>query len=412
MANTFSTVSTMTSVIKDAWTSQEIAKQFYDENPLLAKFRSFQATTIGLQAQVPIHKYNPGGYVSTDSAGGTIQDAQPAGVAQATYTMVYHWFQIALETGALNQTASNAQAVVAAKDLEMRGAVSAVSRQCSRQLAMDGTGRIAATANTASGSTLNLSATGLGYDAIVRGWLYPGIKIDVGTTADSDASMTGGLITGVTESSTAPAITVASAADASSSFVSIANPNSATASNPELNGLRNLVGTGSLGGINPATAGSEYWQSSTDTATTVLSLDLILNMKRAVQQKTGPAGGNTLVTSLKQQQNLYLLLQNQVRFGSDGAVSAGASNSVSWNGMEIMALNDIVDRDLYVLTLGDFVRVVGDITEPTWASDLEGAGGSFRWAQGTTGFVNGLVFPFQVGVQRRNSHAAATGLTA
>jgi hypothetical protein len=416
MANVFQTVANMTSVVKDEWTSQEVAVQFYNRNPLLAMFREFAATVIGLQAQVPIQKYLPGGYVSTDAAGGNINDASPAGTAQAQYTLVYHWFQMALETGALNQTANNAQSIISSKDLEMKGSIDAVSRQCSRQLASDGTGFIAAALGSGGAQTVfQLDPAGYGYDAIARGWLYPGLKVNIGTVANAESVSADNILVDVGESPTNPTVTLTSSAtQAASTFVSIANPNlPTTATNPELNGLRNIVSqTATLGGINPATAGNGYWKSPlVDTTNTVLSLDLILNLRRATRQKTGDPAGTCLL-SLKQEQNLYSLLQNQVRFASDGGMSAGAQDSVTWSGMRMMAVPDLVDRDLYVINKSDFVRIVGDITEPTWVTDLEGAGGSFRWAQGKTNFVNGLVFPFQVGVQRRNSHAAATNLTA
>jgi hypothetical protein len=97
--------------------------------------------------------------------------------------------------------------------------------------------------------------------------------------------------------------------------VYIANPNSATAANTETNGLRNIVNTsGALGGLNPATAGQEFWAAAArDTSTTVLSLDLILNLNTRVLQKTGKQFTDN-VTGYKQQGNFYSLLQNQVRF--------------------------------------------------------------------------------------------------
>ena len=66
----------------------------------------------------------------------------------------------------------------------------------------------------------------------------------------------------------------------------------------------------------------------------------------------------------------------------------------------------------YTLPQHDIVRIVGNIKKPTWTSELEGSGEGLRWSQGNTNFVEGLVFPLNVGLQRRNSHAAATNLTA
>jgi hypothetical protein len=47
-----------------------------------------------------------------------------------------------------------------------------------------------------------------------------------------------------------------------------------------------------------------------------------------------------------------------------------------------------------------------------WASSLEGnGGGQTRWAQDTTQFKDALCYPLQIGLNRRNTQAAATGLT-
>ena len=102
-------------------------------------------------------------------------------------------------------------------------------------------------------------------------------------------------------------------------YVSIANPNSATATNPELNGFRNIVSqTESLGGLDPQNAGEEFWSAaSLDTSTTTISLNLANQLARGVQQKTGAANGEVF-TSLKQRDAWYELLQNQVRFAGYG----------------------------------------------------------------------------------------------
>jgi hypothetical protein len=416
------TVAGMTSVEKDAWTSQELAKSFYDHLKLLGRMRQVQATVIGLQAQVPVQKYRGvGGYTSTDAAGGVLNPAGNQQTAQATYTMVYHWFQTAIETGALNQTASNAQSIISARDLEIQGAVSDVSNHCARQLATNGDGFIAQCAAGGASTTVQLqpaSVSGMagtsGYDAIARGWLYPGQLVDIGTTADTDTLVTGTTITDVVESETAPTITIGSSITTTTShFVSVANPNSATASNPELNGLRNMVSAGSLGGINPASAGNNYWQpSALDTTTTTFSLDLALQLSRKVYTKTGDYA-STIITSPKQAMNLYSLLQNQVRFAADGNMTAGDFVSVGWNGMELLALPEIADKDWFQLSFKDLVRIVGDITEPTWVSDLSGTKQAFgNWTPNSTAFNDAVVFPFQVGMQRRNGSAAATNLVS
>jgi hypothetical protein len=416
-----STVANLANVLKDAWTSERLAKQFYDENPLLDWMQQTSPTMIGAQAQVPIHKGRSGAPTSTGPAGGTLNPADNQKVDQALYTMVYLWRQIQLEVAALNQTGSSAQSIVSAKDFEIGGAIADIGRDASRMLANNGDGIIAQCTTGGASTTVNLmpaASGGIGYDAIVRGWLYVGLPVDIGTAADSDSLATGSAITALSEDATTPTITIgASITTTSSHFVSVANPNSTTVTNPELNGLRNMVGstTSILGGLNPATAGNEYWKpASVDSTTTSFSLDLMLNINRAVYQKSGSAK-TTVLMSAKQMTNFYSLLQNQVRFTGERGMGAGGIDNMdgmTWNGVGVTVWPDIVDKEMYFVTKADFERIVGAIKKPTWTSELEGAGQGLRWTQGQTNFVEGLVFPLQVGMNRRNRSGAATSLTA
>lgn len=414
------TVASLASVLKDAWTSTRVQKQFYNKNPLIEKLRTVEGTVIGQQAQVPIHKGRSGGYTSTNAAGGSLNPAGNQVLDQATYTLIYHWFQVSLEAAALNQSASNVQAIISAKDLEMQGAIDDVSKQVSRQLASNGDSLIAQCTTTSSSAVINLmpdSSGGRGAQAITRGHLYEGMPVDIGTTADSDSIVTGSVITAVDETPSAPTITIGSAVSTTSAhYVSWANPNSATAVAPEMNGLRNIFGsTGSLGGINPASAGNAYWKPAyVDTTTTTLSIDAALNVQRYVFQKTGEYGAYVF-TSAKQAANLYSLLQNQVRFNGEmkmGAGNVGGLLGLEWNGQNINVLPDIYDSDWFFVDLDALVRITGAWKEPKWTNDIQGTGGSFQWSTGTTAFVEGLVWPWNIGTQRRNGGAAMTALTS
>jgi hypothetical protein len=84
---------------------------------------------------------------------------------------------------------------------------------------------------------------------------------------------------------------------------------------------------------------------------------------------------------------------------------------VSWNGNELLQIPDVPDRELYVVDQDAIKIATGSITKPTWMSDLEGAGGHLRWSQGATNFVDAVVYPFNLGITRRNGGAAAIGLT-
>jgi hypothetical protein len=415
------TATSLLDVLRDNWTDETVQKQFEAGNGPLARIEKIKGTMIGAQAQVPIHKNrNLGGYTSVGASGGSLNSAGQQAVDQGTYTLVYHWLQVEIDAAALAQSANNTQSVIAAKDLEIENGVENVRHQALRQLMTNGDGIVAQCASGGASTTVSLTAspsgTAWGYDALVRGWLGVGSVVDIGTTADTDSLVTGTTVTAIADSASAPTITVGSSITtvAGTHNVYIANPNSATAANTEMNGLRNIVNsTGALGGLNPANAGEEFWAAaSRDTSTTVFSLDLALSLQRQVMQRSGKAHTDVW-TGLKQQANFYSLLQNQVRFSSDTDQSAGSVGTVKWNGMTVDAFPDVLDSDWYCLTLSDLCRIQGGWGGPKWATEIFGGQGDRTvWAQGTTTGKDAICYPLQIGAKRRNTHAAATGLTA
>jgi hypothetical protein len=416
------TASSLALVLRERWDSNTIAKQWFVDDGPLSRIESIEGTPIGKQLQVGIWgDVNAGGYTSTSVAGGALNTASNAAVDQAIYTLTQHFFPISLEFSALNQASGDSlQSLIGGKNLEITNALASLRNQCTRQLVTNGDGKVAA-CDTSGGSVVvpliaSPSGTAYGFDAIQRNWLRPGAVVDIGTTADTDVLVTATTVSAVAESATAPTITVGTSITTANGthFVYIANPNSATAANPELNGLRNMVNTtGALGGVNPGVAGEEFWQAAArDTTTTVLSLDLLLNLQGKVQQKSGKVMTDCW-TGIKQGNNFYALLQNQVRFPGEAKMGAGGVSSVTWNNMEVTKWPAILDSDWYALTLSDFCRVTGSITKPTWMSQVGGDGGiGGVWNTGNTNFVDALAYAFQVGLRRRNTHAAATGLTA
>ena len=422
------TATTMVDVLKEGWSSERLQGQFEDKNLPLGKLESYRGTVLGRQVNTPILAGRAGAFTSVGAGGGNLNDAVPQPVTKAYWTMPYSWFQIALDTSALIQSGQDVQGVVAGKDLEIKGAVENTRHQISRMIVTNGDGIVAACGTTTSNVIVPLTAAAAegstyGFSALMRGWLQAGFPVQIGTTADVD-SLTGALAAGpgvgqianrgwiqsVDKTASAPTITLqaAIATTAGTHYCYIPNPNSATAANPELNGIRQLIGNGVFGGINPATAGFDFWAGAQrDVTTTTMSLDLALNMQRYVMQNSGNAAA-AIWTGFKQQMNLYALLQSQVQYAGDGSMAVGNVNAPTWNGMKIDAMADILDTDFFMLTPTDLFRVKGNVDSPKWASDI--AGGSLAWKQGTTQFVDGVVYPVQLGAQRRNTPAGAINL--
>jgi hypothetical protein len=409
-------VSSLQDVMQEVFTASRLEKQFYDEFRLFDKLHRTSKWTHGKKAVVPVHAGRSGGVTTLSSAGGTLNAADKQRVDRAEYLVPYHYHQIELQLAAINEATGGGFSIGSSVNLEVEGGLSDLRNNITRQFLGDNTGLIARMDATTNNTTLEMTASGYGYDAIVRGWLYPGLLVDIGTTADPDSEVDGLALTGVRESSTDPDVILAAADTvADGSFISVAQAtqNGGNTSN-ESDGLRNMAAstTAPSGTLDPDTAGQEFWQPAhVDTTTTVLSLNLLLTLQRKVNQKVGSRSG-TLVMGLYQKQNFYELLQNQVRFSSD-SVKAGNDQTETWNGGPIVDLPEVPDREVYYLTLSDLALVTGaKIKKPTWVSSLQGANQAMLWAQGSTRFVDALTYPVGLAMSRRNSHAAAIGLTA
>lgn len=397
-------------VLKEVWTSDRLETQFYNENPFLDTLeKDAPSYTIGDKAIVPVHTGRSGGYSVVPRTGSSsLNPADEQKVTEATFNWTHHWQQIKLETAAVDETKGKANAVASVIDTEVNGALDDIRKQVMRQFVSNGDALIAQCTTTSTANEIELISTGAGYDAIVRGWLYPGLTVDIGTTA-SEAAIAGDVeITAVEESSSTPSITVSGStvSTTSSHYVSIANGRSGTTSY-ESNGLVNIVGTGNLGGITVSSTPS--WQAAAvDSSSQDLSLPLLYAKQRQIAQKTGKSG-NWSVTSLKQQENLYKLLQVQARFDGDRNLGAGNVGGVNFAGMKVDALPDVLDKHWFFLTKEDlFLLRDGG---PKWAPQEYGNKGILDWVQGTTYLASALKWRIQLAPRRRNSHAALTGLS-
>lgn len=408
------TVANLLDVYKEVWTENRLEKQFYDGTKWFDKVERTNKYTIGRKATVGLETSLPGGTTTTLAAGSdALNSADPLHVDTAEYTLSYPYQQVDLQIAALNQgDAVGMRSVVDTMDRTIKSNVLALRKEINRQMVSNGDALIALTTGTAASAEVELDPAGYGYDALRRGWLRKGLTVDVGTTA-SEASVTADKkITAVEISTTTPSITLASSVTLSgTTYVSVANNRSGSTS-AETNGLRNVVGSASstVGTLAPSTEPT-WAPAKVDTTTTLVSLDLLVSLQQEVVQQTGDYP-SAVFASPKQCGELYKLFQSQVRFAGDNP-TAGNVKAFTWGGFDITQDPDIPDRELYLLDPSSFIIVTGGgIGKPTWVSDIEGSGGRLRWVQGTTRLTDAVTYPIQLGSRRRNSNAAAIGLTA
>jgi hypothetical protein len=389
------TLTSLNIALERVWTQKTLEDQLYSLTPFLDKLKKKERFTVGETARVPLHVGRNGGYTALPDAGGTLNTAGNQQLQKAEYNYKNHNYQIAIQGSALDGTDGKSNSIVDAADLEVKGALTDMNRAITRQLFMNGDSLITACIASATNDVdLNLVAGG---HAISRGWLFEGMPVDVGTTANEVLRVDNSLITAISEANTA--FTVAAGnitAEDTSDFVSHANSRSGTTSY-EQNGLQNVVSaTSTLGGL--TVAAERQWKSTVNSTSQALTLSLLLQASQQVKQKSGDLP-NWVLTGLKQERKFYELLQQQVRYSSDSAIDAGNSDKATWHGMEINADPDCQDADLYMGHY-DHLFVVA-IDKPYWQNKVTG-GQILSWVQGQDAYGAKLTYRSNLATNRRN----------
>lgn len=398
------TISAWNDALKRVYVEDKLVSQLYQENPFLDKLQKQTRYSPGETARVVIHTQRAGGFTVLPDGGGNLNTAGNQGIAKAEFDYTHQHMPIAIQGDLIDTASSNAQTVADAVKAHVDGALNDLRKQITRQLFGNGDALIVACESSAS-NDVDLANTA-GLQVLKRGWLHPGLAVDVGTTAAEDDIVNGSLITAVDR--TNAQFTVAAGnitTEDGSDYVSVKDARDGTSSY-EANGLRNIVSaSATLGGLTVA-AQDEWAAANVSTTSQALTISLVLQQIQEVNQR----GGNPdfLLTSLKQQRKLYEQLQQQVRFGSDSAVSAGAQSSVSWNGLSIHAHPDCWDEDLYIGEMKHLFPVAS--AKPYWQNKVTG-GDILSWSQGTDSYVAKLTYRWNLGCSRRNVFARLGGLS-
>lgn len=397
--------STIQSALKETWTEQRIAEQLYNDNPVLSRVKRLKNTEMGEYALTPIHIGRNWGFSTTSSSGGTLNSAGNQSYAQAQWSYTNQHVQVKIQGSAIDQTKGDALSVASVVDEEVSGAVNDLNRNLSRQIFMDGSAQIAQCGTTSSSTTVQLNTTS-GYNAIERGWLGVGAVVDIGTASNPTSLASGVEITATDLANSTITISGSAVSTTSSAYVSLKGTRSGSTSY-EMNGLGNIVSTSAtLGGLAPASY-PEWVAAGVDSTSQAITLALLYTQNQLIAQKTGKPADYVL-TGLKQQRKAYTLLQAQVRYANDSSTPTGGVDGVDINGVKLFAVPDCQNEAVYFLTIGDVFTVsAGD---PYWQSRITG-GETLAWVQGEDAYAGKITTRMQLGVRRRNSHAALTGLT-
>jgi hypothetical protein len=170
-------------------------------------------------------------------------------------------------------------------------------------------------------------------------------------------------------------------------------------------GTRNNI----VGNIDANTNG--FWNpAEVDSTATIPDMELLLRLSRKARRKGG--SGAFILTSLLQLDNVYQMLQSQVRFNGDRDLGAGGSEQVKWRGNVFHAFPQVPENFMFFADMDALEIVVGRYTKPTWMSDIGGGGKAGHWVPGTTSFLDTVMYALGLAARRRNLMAAAINLKA
>lgn len=389
------TESSLEAALDVIWTERRFKEQLFEENRFWDKLQKTDKYTQGKEAKVPLHVSRNGGFTSLPSGGGNLNEAGNQGYNEANFKLTHHHQQVALQGDILDISADKAGSIVSAADEEVTRALNDMNRQFTRMSYMDGTGRIAQ-CRTSNTNNVDLNTTS-GRIAIERGWIFEGQQVDVGTKTEEATIVNGSTVTAVDDANWA--FTVAAGnitGEGTTHFVSNKNARQGETSF-EMNGVQNAISeTSEFGGLSPST--ERQWKATVNGTTTSLTITALLTAQRKIRQRRGKSP-TFLNTGLLQQQKFYELLEQQVQFGSDKGLTAGADDSTTWNGMEIFADPDCPDELLMMGHWEHFFLV--HLKSPYWQNAVTG-GNKLDWIQGTDSYGGKLTYRCNLAADRRN----------
>lgn len=391
--------------MRETWLSDSIENSVFVGSDLLDQFSKLTPTAEhGDEVRVTVRTGLSGGFSAVPREGSdSLNKGTNVVTKRANYLYSHNWFDVIIESAVIDESATSALAVARAVEVEREGAVDGIKRQLQRGVFADGSGIICSLEDS-EGAKTTFVVSGDGANALKRGHLYPGLKVDIGTKGNEDALAEDREITAVSVKN--GTITVSGAAvdteEDGKYFVSIANARSGETSY-EIDGLLKMLSDSTVyGDIDPAIVPS--WAAYVDSTAQDVSTSLIYELEDEVFQSSGETP-DWCISSAKQIRVLSEELQASVRFNGNEKFTAGQRDGLtSPQGTPIERHFDCQDRCMFMLRKRD-LGSVRHKSGPQWASPE-----MIRHQEGTTRFRGDLVWRLNTALLRRNTHAAATAL--
>lgn len=400
-------VSTVSKVLKDRYMGP-LNRQLNDEIVIfqLLDLDSKSIDLDGNQAVVPLHKGRSTG-IGARLEGETLPSAGYQVYERAVYDLTYQYGRAQFSGQAIQKTKTDAGAFIRVMTEELDRLREDLALDLARQVYGDGTATIAIIPTGSVGA--NASQTISSAEPIDKGFLYPNMRVDVGTLANPVATADSAVIQSVSGTT----VTFTTAIDTNDNDRIFREDNAAASSvSKELVGLQALIDDdNTIGGINAATAGNEFWKSLIDSTGGAISLsNLMINANKLKARGAKPADLLWLMTDgLSRRLFETAEFKNNVRFVNEMELKGGFTGLKFASGGAI--INLVSDRlapwgRVSMLDKGHL-----KVFSPGGWQFLDRDGLTIRWVSDKDAYQAVLFRYINLGTGRRNTSGAMTGLT-
>lgn len=400
------TLTTLSSILKEFYLKP--VQEQLNQDVLITQILKVDSENLeGLKAVVPLHTARSGGI----GARGELVLLPTAGnqaYARAEYDLKYHYARVQVSGPSISKTKSEAGAFLQALKSELDYIKQDVMLDQSRQLYGDGSATVATIGTGVASATQPVTND----EAILRGFLYVGMVVDIGTAASPAARGTR-TITDIDVS--VPNIVLDSSVTTTTSDLITRSGNKINATTIyEMDcGLTKVISTSAntVGGINAAAAGSRYWDNLRDASGGAISLDnLQLNWNK-VSNAGGKSGEVVAVTTPGIVRRLFATadFKSNVRFVNSQVMKGGFEQITfsAGSGQIEMNADRLAPRSKVHFVHKKHVRVFS----PADWDFLSRDGQTIRWVSDYDAFQAVLFRYANLGAERRNTSLVMSGIT-
>jgi len=332
----------------------------------------------------------------TGAALPTAANQAQEGYDQATYTPTQLLGAITIEHSLMETSRTNEGSFVRALRSEVENMAKNFAVDFDRQLFGDGTGALTVCGTTTASTSVVVTSTAN---------IETGMGVDVIVTA-TGATGTGAAARYVVSITSATVFVISGAAITTDGTYSVYRSGSRT---NEVNGLATIVAaTGALGGLNPATAGQEYWQAYVDATTATIAEKVMQKAYEAPQEQRRGGGGkaNLILGTFGTRRSYQDLLTGLKRYTSTPLKLVGGFDALDYNGIPFFADRFAPAKAIYFLDTSHIFFL--QTREPHWVED---DGKVLKWVANTVGFKGIFAWLVQAATDARNSASLLSNIT-